>query len=81
MHPIGTLFTEQVGSGSTWCRETRPMNTFRNWVRHAEGTVWVVLGLLALGPSGDLAAQDAAPEQPLTRMLFVMDASNSMNAF
>ena len=35
--------------------------------------------LLAWVVSQPLQAQDAQP--PLTRMLFVMDASNSMNAF
>ncbi|MBX2974058.1 MAG: VWA domain-containing protein [Flavobacteriales bacterium] len=30
---------------------------------------------------GTIFAQDKAPQPPLTRMLFVMDASNSMNAF
>lgn len=31
--------------------------------------------------STPMLAQDAAPQPPLTRMLFVFDASNSMNAF
>jgi Ca-activated chloride channel family protein len=36
--------------------------------------------LLVVRPSGALA-QEQAPQPPLTRMLFVFDASNSMNAF
>lgn len=39
-----------------------------------------ITGLLLVRPT-PLSAQDAAPRPPLTRMLFVMDASNSMNAF
>jgi len=41
---------------------------------------FAILGLLLLRPAKSIA-QDAAPKPPLTRMLFVMDASNSMNAF
>ena len=35
----------------------------------------------AMGIGGNAFAQEKAPEPALTRMLFVMDASNSMNAF
>ncbi|MBK7239239.1 MAG: VWA domain-containing protein [Flavobacteriales bacterium] len=35
----------------------------------------------AMGIGGNAFAQEQAPEPALTRMLFVMDASNSMNAF
>ncbi len=41
---------------------------------------FAMLGLLLVRPARSIA-QDAAPKPPLTRMLFVMDASNSMNAF
>ncbi len=53
-------------------------------------TMWYTLRFLpkqfiavafAMGIGGNAFAQEKAPEPTLTRMLFVMDASNSMNAF
>ncbi|MBL7940944.1 MAG: VWA domain-containing protein [Flavobacteriales bacterium] len=41
----------------------------------------LLLGVLTLCCSSPLSAQETVPQPPLTRMLFVMDASNSMNAF
>lgn len=41
----------------------------------------LLLASLLLLFAGISSAQDKAPQPPLTRMLFVMDASNSMNAF
>ena len=41
----------------------------------------VALCLIALAPFAGAFAQEKVPPPPLTRMLFVMDASNSMNAF
>ena len=43
-------------------------------------TAFALAAILFAKPS-HLLAQEAAPQQPLTRMLFVFDASNSMNAF
>ncbi|HRD52977.1 MAG TPA: hypothetical protein PKY96_10065, partial [Flavobacteriales bacterium] len=39
------------------------------------------LAAILVTEPGNLLAQEAAPQPPLTRMLFVFDASNSMNAF
>lgn len=41
----------------------------------------LALAVLLLVPPGRALAQEQAPQPPLTRMLFVFDASNSMNAF
>ena len=61
---------------------------------HKAGTLFTVLSgdhltmraantllVLLLMSGGPILAQEQAPQPPLTRMLFVMDASNSMNAF
>lgn len=41
----------------------------------------LILLLVLFFIGGTTSAQEKAPQPPLTRMLFVMDASNSMNAF
>ncbi len=42
---------------------------------------WLLLALLPLTGAAWAQPDQQAPQPPLTRMLFVMDASNSMNAF
>jgi len=69
MKAIGTLFTVLRRN----CHAMRrPFTDFSLLLR---------LGALCLCPASTLSAQEAVPQPPLTRMLFVMDASNSMNAF
>jgi Ca-activated chloride channel family protein len=66
MHAIGTLFTV--------LRKVSRCMTYPSLSR--------ILLLIALVlPFGTTHAQEATNQPPLTRMLFVFDASNSMNAF
>lgn len=67
---LGTLFTVHKGNEPA-------MNAFP--IRRLTRILASVVLLFGLFPA--VNAQDPAPRPPLTRMLFVMDASNSMNAF
>ncbi len=70
MNAIGTLFTVPLRNTYVMHDRSRPFS-FRTALLFAFALV------VALGSH----AQESAPRPPLTRMLFVMDASNSMNAF
>jgi Ca-activated chloride channel homolog len=68
MHVIGTLFTVPKGNSPRMARPLLP-------------PVSLMLALLLLSAL-PVSAQRTPPKKPqLTRILFVMDASNSMNAF
>ncbi len=72
MVAIGTLFTV---TGEE--RDLMRTKQFPSWLMRAASLVL----MLTLFCSGDAKAQDGASLPPLTRMLFVFDASNSMNGF
>jgi Ca-activated chloride channel family protein len=74
MRAFGTLFPVILAGGAPNAGHHTPM-------RRTERLFPLVLIALLAVLHGPAHAQDAPPQPPLTRMLFVMDASNSMNAF
>lgn len=78
MHPIGTLFMVMTRTGHTGRGRTTMMSMSQASVFNTL-RLSLLSGLLVL--SCTASAQGTPPQPPLTRMLFVMDASNSMNAF
>ncbi len=70
MHAIGTLFTVGMRRVLPW--------TLQRTMRAIPSGLCLSIAFL-IGPVSH--GQEAAQQPPLTRMLFVMDASNSMNAF
>jgi hypothetical protein len=73
MHAIGTLFTVGSLNGIQLPMKDLPTTTLRS--------LFLGLFLAAISPSLQAQTAQEAPQPPLTRMLFVFDASNSMNAF
>lgn len=78
MHAIGTLFNV-VQQNNTSMRRKRPSCPLS---RVAFSALLIALSVLPLCLFAQgRNASDGDPKPPLTRMLFVFDASNSMNAF
>jgi Ca-activated chloride channel family protein len=73
MYAIGTLFTVGSLNGIQLPMKDLPTTTLRS--------LFLGLFLAAISPSLQAQTAQEAPQPPLTRMVFVFDASNSMNAF
>ncbi len=75
--------TTRRAQRGTFFTRARAMNFLRFVGMGLPRPSWVmnVVALLLVLCTTSVAAQERTPQPPLTRMLFVFDASNSMNAF